>query len=50
MKIENWPDVKVLSYVRYIYCNLIQCVERFPTGSKKSKKMSKTEAICKGSF
>ena len=57
MRIVNWPDVKVQSYdARYIYhrrgktCNLIQCVEGFPTGSKRSKLMSKTEIICKGSF
>ena len=57
MRIVNWPDVKVQSYdARYIYhrpgktCNLIQCVEGFPTGSKRSKLMSKTETICKGSF
>ena len=57
MMIENWQDVKGLSYdARYI-CrllgktySLIQCVEEFPTGSKKSRQMLKTEIICKGSF
>ena len=57
MMIENWLDVKELSYeAKYIYhllgntYNLIQCVEEFPTGSKKSRQMLKTETICKGSF
>ena len=48
MTIENWPDLKRLSYdARYI-ChhpgktyNLIQCVEEFPTGGKRSRQMLK---------
>ena len=57
MTIENWLNVKGLSYdARYIYhllgtiYNLIQCVEDFPTGSKNTRQMLKTETICKGSF
>ena len=30
--------------------NLIQCVEEFPTGSKMSRQMLKTETICKRFF
>ena len=57
MMIENWLDVKGLSYdARYIYnllgktYNLIQCCAEFPAGSKKSRQMLKTETIWKGSF
>ena len=57
MMIENWQVAKGLNYdARYI-ChhqgktyNLIQCFEEFPTGSKRSRLMLKTETICKGSF
>ena len=56
MTIENWPEIKGLSYdARQIFYhpgktyNLIQCVEGFPTGSKRSRQMSTTKTICKGS-
>ena len=57
MTIENWLNVKGPRYdARYIYhllgktYNLIQSADEFPTGSKKSRQMLKTENICKGSF